>query len=422
VLRYEPFSEEVRADPYRYYAELREHAPVYRAEQARAVCVSRHADVLSVLKSAELFSSSAMRTMLLGTRGADPASDPQAMQRAVAIAQTLPFSPAELIGARQLISEDPPRHGALREIVNRGFTPRRVAAWEPRIRQIVEECAAPLRKADGFDLIADLAIPVPVRVISEMLGVEPDRIDDFKRWSDAIVAATTGSGRGDDPFASGFAGALRELSEYVLQAVGRSQQREPGDDLLSTLVAARDGAANLSGVEVVMFVLLLLVAGNETTTNLVGNATHALLGHPEQLRRVLDDRALVPELVEETLRWDAPVQFVFRRANADVEIAGETIRAGEAVAALLGSANRDERQWGPSAARFDVTRRPRGHLAFGFGNHFCLGASLARLEARLILDALLGELPRLARREDRVEYVDSFLVRGPRRLELRRVA
>jgi cytochrome P450 len=375
-----------------------------------------------VLRSPEDFSSDAMRTMLIGARpGTDPAADPAALQRMLAIAQALPFPAQEMLAGRNLLSEDPPRHGALRAIVNRGFTPRRVAAWEPRIRAIVEECLAKREDAGRFDVILDLAIPLPVRLIAEILGVEPERHVDFKRWSDQVMAGLTGSGRSLDPRASGVADALGQLSRY-LRGVADERAERPGDDLVSLLVAAQEGEARLSAAEVVMFVLLLLAAGNETTTNLIGNATLALLAHPDQLERLCADRSLLPGAIEEALRWDSPVQIVFRRATREVELPGGRIPAGATVIALLGSANRDERKWGPTAGAFDVARNPQGHLAFGFGNHFCLGASLARLEARVALEALVEELPALRRREAHVEYVDSFLVRGPRSLPLRRAA
>jgi cytochrome P450 len=419
---YEPFSDAVREDPYPVYAALRERAPVYWAEQAQAWCVSRYADVLHLLKSPELFSSSAMRTMLLGAKpGLNPMQDPQAMQRAMAITQALPFGLEELIASRNLISEDAARHAPLRSVVNRGFTPRRIAAWEPRMREIVRECLVGLRDGGDFDVVAELAIPLPVRIIAEMLGVEPERAADFKEWSDRIVAGLSGSARSVDPAASGLSAAMGELACYIAR-IAAERAQAPGEDLVSVLVAAQEGGAGLSAAEVVFFVLLLLVAGNETTTNLIGNAVDALLRHPEQLARVRADRSLVPSLVEEALRWDSPAQIVFRQTTDDVEIAGQPIPANRHVIAMLGSANRDERQWGPTAAAFDVARNPQGHLAFGFGNHFCLGASLARLEARIALEALIDELPRLERREPRIAYVDSYLVRGPRRLALRRAA
>jgi len=420
---YDPFSPEVRDDPFPHYARLRAEAPLHLAPASGVYCVSRYDDVRTVLRSPALFSSDAMRTMLLGSRvGADPTKDPALMARLLAFAQSLPFGLDQLLTARNLISEDPPRHGPLRATVNKGFTPRRIASWEPRMRAIVAGCMERLRAGEGFDVIEHLAIPLPVHIIAEMLGVEPERADDFKRWSDLLVATSTGSQRGEDPIASGAAEVIREIATY-LSEVAERRRREPGDDLVSVLIAKQDdGEAGLSAAEVTFLVQLLLVAGNETTTNLIGNATNALLRHPEQLSRVAADPSLVPALVEETLRFDGPAQFVFRRATQEVEIAGGTIPANAPVCALIGSANRDERQWGPTGERFEIGRDCQNHLAFGFGNHFCLGASLARLEARVALEALVPELPRLQHAEAKICYVDSFLVRGPRRLPLRRAA
>jgi cytochrome P450 len=416
---YEPFSEAVREDPYSYYAELRDEAPVYWAAEAEAWCVSRYDDVQFVLRNAELFSSDAMRTIFMGARpGVNPLEDPEVMARALALTEALAFPIEELIGGRQLLSEDPPRHTAMRNTVNRGFTPRRIAIWEPRIREFARECVNHMRQIDEIDLMETLATPLPVRVICEMLGIEPERRSDFKRWSDRIIAGTTGSARTADPLSSGLAEAMKELAEYIRGVVAQ-RTAQPSDDLVSVLVAAQDGAG-LSAAEMTMFVLLLLVAGNETTTNLIGNATHALLSHPAQCARVNADRSLVPSWIEEALRWDSPVQFVVRRTTTEVEVAGRRLPPNVHVIAILGSANRDERHWGPTAAEFDVARNPQGHLAFGFGNHFCLGASLARLEARIALEALLDELPRRERSEPRVEHIDSFLIRGPKRFLLRR--
>ncbi len=422
TLSYDPFSADVRDDPYPHYARLRDEAPLYWAEQSQAWCVSRFDDVRSVLRDPERFSSDAMRTFLLGAKpGVDPMKDPEAAQRMLGIAQMLPFPIQELATSRNLISEDPPKHGVMRSLVNRGFTPRRIASLEPRLRAIVEECMENVRHRAEFDLVTELAIPFPIRVITEMLGVEAGRHADFKRWSDQLVAGSTGSGRGVSLNESGFGTAMGALCRYVEEAAAL-RRRNPGDDLLSVLVTAQDGEAELTDAELGFFVMLLLVAGNETTTNLIGNATHALLGHPEQLARVRKNRDLLPALVEEVLRWDGPVQFVFRRATCDVEIAGGRIPANAYVVALIGSANRDQRIFGPTAEHFDVTREPQAHLAFGLGNHFCLGAALARLEGQIALGALIDELPRLEARDAHVDFVDSFLVRGRQSLALRRAA
>jgi len=416
---YDPCRPEWRDNPYPVYRELRDRAPVHWAPTTRGYCVSRYDDVMFVLRSPELFSSRAMFTFLMnqGHEGRPPLSWPLLRFLAKFVWRTR-LNPLEFTTARHLIAEDGERHASLRNIVNRGFTPRRIAAWEGRARALVAEAMGKLRSGAPFDLIEDLAIPLPVSIIAEMLGVETARQGDFKRWSDAVIHLVTGPGRAN-PLASRRANAMIDVMAY-LRRVAEERKRRPADDLVSAIVAEQEGESGLSVREVVQFVLLLLVAGNETTTNLIGNAVSALLDHPAELARVVDDPALVPDVIEETLRYDPPIQMVFRTATQDVELAGTRIPKGAYVVPLLGSANRDERQF-PDPDRFDVGRRPQGHLGFGFGKHFCLGASLARLEARVALEGLLPELTRLEPKGPR-ERVDSFLVRGPRRLGLRRAA
>ena len=420
ALDFDPFSTEWRADPYPAYRALRKDAPVHRAPVSGFYCISRYEDVLSVLKRPELFSSRAMFTVLMngGKEGLPPPSW-NMVRFLVRFALAVRTNPFAFTKARNLISEDPPVHETLRAVVNRGFTPRRIVALEPRIRALVEESLAPLRRGEPFDVVRDLAVPLPVTVIAEMLGIEPGRRADFKRWSDAFIEGTTGPGRAD-PFAPRFVDTLVEFVTY-LRGVIRQRRRAPGDDVISTILADEVGGSRLSDLEVLMFVQLLLVAGNETTTNLIGNAVHALLDHPDQLERVRSDPARLSALVEEALRWDSPVQIVFRSTRSSVTIAGTPIPAGATLAVLLGSANRDERRF-PEPDRFDVDRDARGHLAFGFGEHFCLGSALARLEAKAALGALVPALAGLERSDADRTLVDSFLVRGPQRLELRPAA
>jgi cytochrome P450 len=331
----------------------------------------------------------------------------------------LRLNPLEFTTARNLIAEDGERHASMRAVVSRGFTPRRISAWEPRIRELVERCVAPLRAGEPFDVMSDLAIPVPVTIIAEMLGVSVDRLGDFKRWSDHIISMTTGPERerrferyNTDPILE-FLGVMRELA--------RERRAHPREDLISTIVAEQEGETGLTDREVIQFVMLLLVAGNETTTNLIGNLTHALLEHPEQLRVVVADPSRIPALVEEGLRYDTPVQVVFRTTTSDTEIRGVRIPKGEHVAVFLGSANRDERRFA-DPDRLDALRDLQGFPGFGYGVHFCLGASLARLEARIVFEALVPELPKLERAEGGFAHVESFLVRGPKRLALQRAA
>jgi len=417
---YDPMAPEFWPDPYPAYRALRDEAPVHRAPGSGAWCISRYEDALFVLKHPEAFSSRAMFTMLMnnGKEGFPPLNW-DVLRFLVLFPLRIRMNPFAFPKARNLIAEDPPVHATLRNVVNRGFTPRLIAAWEPRIREIVAQQIAPLRGGQPFDLVRDLAIPLPVTIIAEMLGIESGRRDDFKRWSDAFIAGATGPGRAR-PFAPEFVDTVLEFLSY-LRGVVRARRRQPGDDLISRIIADAPGGAALSDMEVIAFVQLLLVAGNETTTNLIGNAVQALLDHRDQLERVRRDPSLVPNLVEEALRYEAPIQTVFRTTTRDVEVAGTPIPAGSTVAVLLASANRDERRF-ESPDRFDVTRDARGHLSFGFGEHFCLGSALARLEAKAALAALVPELARLERATAAREMVESFLVRGPRRLELRRAA
>ena len=422
TFRFDPFSSELRANPYPAYAELRRHAPVYRVESSGLYTVSRYADVLFVLRHPELFSSSAMTSVLAGAIvGAAPAAG-MGLRGAEAarfseLAQTLPTPPLEALASRSLIGADPPVHGPLRNLVNRGFTPRRIAALEPRIREIARSALDAVAGDRETDLVAGFFVPLPVTVISEMLGVEEGRSADFKHWSDTLISGITGSATGGP---EQLVKVFGELTTYIT-GVAEARRAQPREDLISTLVRAEDGETALSPFEIVMFTMLLLVAGNETTTNLLGNAVLALIEHPQQLAAIRRDPDLIPALVEETLRYDPPAQFVFRRATQDVELAGTKIPEGAIVMPVLASANRDDAQF-PEGERFDVTRDTAGHLGFGVGIHFCLGASLARLEARVALEELLARYAGFERTSARVDYIDSFLVRGPRRLPLRLAA
>jgi cytochrome P450 len=420
AITFDPFSDAHRSDPFPAYAELRRRAPVYRVERTGAYAVSRYDDVAFVLRHPELFSSNAMQTTLMnreltgqGTPGVGMA--PADAVRIGEILQTLPVPIADVLASRFLIAADPPVHGRMRGLVNRGFTPRRIADLEPRIREIARASLDAVGEKPELELVRELNIPLPVTVIAELLGVEPERTEDFKRWSDAAVSGSTGAAGALRPVA--VLEAFGELSRYITGVI-EARRAAPRDDLISTLTRAENGEAALKPIDVVMFTLLLLVAGNETTTNLLGNTMLTLTEHPEQLERVRRNPALVPSLVEEALRYCGPIQFLYRQATQDVEIAGVRIPAGSLVMPLLGSANRDERQF-EDAERFDISRNAQGHLAFGLGIHFCLGASLARLEARVALEELLARFGRFERAEPHVEYVDSFLVRGPTRLPLR---
>jgi len=408
-----------RDDPYPVYRRLRDEAPVHWAPDIGCWIVSRYDDVMHVLKTPATYSSRAMFTMLMNGGEENPPLTLEVMKFLARMAIKTRMNPLGFNTARSLIAEDGASHASMRAIVNRGFTPRKIAAWESRAHEIAQECIGRMRTVQRFDVVRDLAIPIPVTIIAELLGVEPERLEDFKRWSDSVVQVASGSGR-TNRFGREFQNVFIDFSNYLKRMV-QERQRAPRDDLISTIVGAADGETGLSMLELIQFTLLLLVAGNETTTNLIGNGTHALLAHPEQLDHVVKDPDLIPSLIEETLRYDAPIQIVFRNATEDTELHGTRIRKGEAVGVLIGSANRDERQFEDPDA-FDVTRAPRAHVAFGFGHHFCLGASLARLEARAAFEAIIPELSGFAPPARPMPLVDSFLVRGRSCIELERAA
>jgi cytochrome P450 len=314
-----------------------------------------------------------------------------------------------------VIMVDPPDHERLRLLLSRGFTPRRIARLEPRIRAIAGELLDQVDRCERFDLVPEFTVPLPVRVIAELLGIEPERMQDFKRWSEAVIAVF---GRLPSPEQRArFEAVLDEIDLYFGEVIER-RRREPRDDLISVLVQ-NEGEQALSTHEVYGFAILLLIAGNETTTNLIGGAVAALLENPDQLTKVQSDPTRVAALVEEALRFVSPVQMLFRETTCEVEIDGTKLPKGATVLPCYAAANRDPRRF-PNPDRFDVDRNPIGHLAFGFGVHFCLGAGLARREARIALEALVPRLASLRLTKDAILWSDTPILRGPRGLCLAR--
>jgi cytochrome P450 len=404
MIEYDPF--EVRADPFPAYRRLREESPIHRVRDGLWV-VSRYDDVSHVMRHPETFSSSATQMMMMGGLETGMRADLPTLREARRQKQR------DLGLASQLGAEEGWNEHTL--ISMDGFTPRRVEMLAPRIREIADEAIdGILARGKELDLTRDFSTPLPVTVIAEMLGVDPADSEDFKRWSDVIISGITGNMAvaGPEPLLR----SLQELADYVL-AIVEERRKHPKDDLISVLVDAEQ-TSFLDPVQTVNFVTLLLAAGNETTTHLIDNAVIALLDHPDQLEQLRANPALVPGMVEETLRYDGPVQTAFRQAKSDTELAGTKISEGDILMVLFGSANHDDRKF-PDGDRYDIFRDTQGHMGFGFGVHFCLGASLARLEATIALEALLERLPNLARIEGEVERVDSFLVRGPTSLPLR---
>jgi len=310
---------------------------------------------------------------------------------------------------------DPPDHTRMRKLANKGFTPRLIRAMEPRVRTIAQNLLKPLTGQVEADLVPALSVPLPITVIAEMLGIELARQKDFKRWSDDVVRSLNRPT--DEIVRAEIRQSITEFRTY-LGAMITKRRTEPGDDLITAFVQAEEEHQTLSPIEILGLTVLLLAAGNETTTNLIGNAVLALLDHPEELAKVRTERANISALVEEALRYDSPVQVVYRQATQDVELDGGKLPAGATVLLLLGAANRDERKF-PEPDRFDVTRNAQDHVAFGYGIHYCLGAPLARLEGRIALEALLFDCPPFTRVHAQVPRIAAYLVRGPRTLPLR---
>jgi cytochrome P450 len=387
---------ELHDDPYAWYPRILEHGSVFHLEALNACWVFGYREVLDVLRDPTTFSSDVGR-----------------------FAQGSGWSvSASLIGANTVVGVDPPRHSRLRELVNCAFTPRRITALEPTIEALAWKLLDAVVDRGEMDVVDDLATPLPVIVIASLLGIPPEDREQFKRWSDLLIANLGRGVLGASGPPPGFQQANDELMAYLRQQIERRRQR-PGDDLISALIDADVDGHRLSEPELLAFCRLLLVAGNGTTTHLIGNAIRCLLEAPGIMDRVRQDLSLVPGCVEEALRFRSPVQSTRRWATRDTTLGGEEIRDGQLVLVWLGAANRDPSVF-PDPDRFDPARHPNPHLAFAQGPHFCLGAPLARLEAGIALTALLGCLADLRRADDLpLEPSDGPLIHGVKHLPVR---
>ncbi|AIS01312.1 cytochrome P450 family protein [Streptomyces glaucescens] len=383
------YGEGFRADPHPVYAALRARGPVHR------VRLPAPADYESWL--------------VVGYEEARAAlADPRLAKDGSRIGLT-PLD-EELIGPYLLVT-DPPRHTRLRALVTRAFTPRRVELLRPRVQRITDDLLDAMLPLGRADLVESLAYPLPITVICELLGVpEPDRAE-FRRLSTETVAPTS-TDSGQD--------AITRLGAYLTGLIEDKRRAGPGDDLLSALIeTTTEDGDRLSPKELRGMAYLLLLAGHETTVNLITNGVHALLTHPAQLAALRADTSLLDGAVEEMLRYEGPVEnATFRYAAEPLEIAGTRIEAGEPVLIGLTSGNRDGTRY-PGADRFDIRREPRAHLAFGHGIHYCLGAPLARLEARTAIGTLLDRAPGLTLDGPPGAWLPGMLIRGMRSLPVR---
>ncbi|AUX42857.1 cytochrome P450 [Sorangium cellulosum] len=349
---------EVRANPYPYYAELRRSAPVCQVDPGGIWAVSRYDDVALVLKNAELFSAKGGRIALL-----PPWLDRNPM-------------------VDSILLMDPPEHTKARAIVSRAFSTRVIPRIEPLLRAAGRGFVERLTPGCELDFCAELAVPIPATAIADLLGLDPALRAHFKRWTAAFVAIAAAT----PEMREGIRTTIVELEQYLREVIA-ARRAAPRDDLVSELLAARIDGVALTEPEIVSFLFLLLAAGFETTTHLLNAAMKIFTDHPEVYARVRADPALVPAFIEEVLRFEPSAHIAIRHVKADVEIRGVKLPAGTLVAALISSANRDEQVF-PDPDRFDLDRERQVGLSFGYGAHFCLGAALARAEAKIGIEVL----------------------------------
>lgn len=377
-------SEETRRNPYPLYEQIRSVSPLFQDPRSGLWMIFDYEGVKRALSDADVFSSR--------------------------------------YGPEWLIFLDPPHHTKLRALISRGFTPRSVANLEPRIWELVRELLDQSIGRGEMDLAADFAVPLPMMVIAEMLGIPASNWLQFKRWSDAILAMSyTISDRGtaeSNLAIEKFIAVTAEMNLYLAGLVQR-RQMAPQDDLLTRLIEAEVDGERLTHEQILGFFQLLLLAGSETTANLIDNAILCFVENPDQLACLRAAPDLLPSAIEEVLRYRSPLQWMYRVARCQVKLHGQVIPAGSLVLAMIGSANRDPQQF-PDADRFDIGREPNPHIAFGHGMHFCLGAALSRLEARIALTEFLERVKefRLAGAEPWEPRKGSH-VHGPSRLPIR---
>jgi len=368
------FDPEVAENPYPHYQAWREENPVFRDEGSGEWIISRHEDVINAFKNHQQFSSSAF---------AESEQNPV----------TLP-----------LLSDDPPRHTKLRTLVNRAFTSRALKEIEAEINELSRTLAQGIAAGAEVDIAEAFTIQLPVAVIARMMGIPGERGDDFKRWSDAL----TGTSEAID-----MAERLPDIMEMAafFNALIPERRRKPGDDLISKIVNAEVDGEGLSDDDITGFCMLLLIAGNETTTNLLSNLLYHAASNPGLWEELRADPDKIEPAIEEILRYDAPVQFVFRTVTEDIELHEQNLRAGDIAVLLMGSANRDTRQH-QGADEFRLDRRQTSHLTFGHGIHFCIGAPLGRMEARIGLQALLQRFRSVRHAARANERTHSHMLRG----------
>jgi cytochrome P450 len=411
-LIFDPFKPGPRDQLPQVLAELRERFPVYRTSTDIWV-VSRFDDVKAVQSNPQQFSS--RPNPYEGSAPPDEEMKPEVIERLIALTAGMPIDTSEMASAKTIAAADPPQHTRMRRIVSRGFTPPRIKEMATAITDIVDRCLSGISDLPSFDLIERLAVPLPVEMICHILGIDRSEYGRAKRWSDAFAAAAGGNFSSPAERNELMLATIKEFSTYFVPLI-EARRVEPRNDLVSAMVAAIDDES-LSTVETLMVAITIMVAGNETTTNLIGNAAVELLANPDQLKLLLDDPGLLPDAVDEANRLTCPIQFAFREATEDTEIAGTPIPKGAIIALHMAAANRDPRCF-DDPDRFLINRPPGKNLAFGHGIHFCLGAHLAGQEVRAAIGGLLPYLDRLKLTDAPLQRNPTALLNGWQRVEL----
>ncbi|MCU1463130.1 MAG: eryF [Acidimicrobiales bacterium] len=393
-LVFNPFDPGFRSDPYPFYNRLREEDPGHVSPLGFHV-LTRYDDCAAILKHPDVSSDQRNAADYDRWRADNPAA--------------AAFS-SRIEPRRPFLFMDPPDHTRLRGLVSKSFTPKRVEALRPRVQHLVDELVDAAIDRGSLEVVEQLAYPVPVVVICELLGVPLADHERFKGWSRSLARSLDPEIVLPPDLQKERVEAITSFHEYFLDLIARLR-RDPGPDLLSALVAAEDAGDTLSEDELLGICTLLLIAGHETTVNLIGNGVLALLRHPDQWARLQADPSLARSAVEEVLRFDPPVQFDGRVAMADIELEHCSLRAGEQPLLILGAANRDPRHF-DEPERFDIGRAENHHLAFGYGLHFCLGAPLARLEGQVALATLAQRLPGMRLVDEHPPYKENVVLRG----------
>ena len=387
-------SSEGLADPFPIYQQLREDDPVHWSERANGWLLTRYDDIVRCLKDPRLSAARA---------GAMFARMPIEVQEAT--------RPLQHAFAHWMLMMDPPDHTRLRGLVAKAFAPALVAQLRPRVEALVAAALARIEPTGATELIADLAHPVPALVIAELLGLDEADPKQIHAWADDLALMERG------PAAFHLAQAsMLGMMEYI-RTVADARRARPREDLISKLLAAEEQGQVLDEDELLYTCVMLLFAGHETTKNLIGNGILELLRHPDQMRLLIEDRALVEPAIEELLRFHGSIQRVRRTVVEPFELAGKQLRAGDSVWLLVGAANHDPSVF-PDPGRLDLHRRPTRHLTFGFGPHFCVGATLARLEGSIAIDAILQRLRDLRGPTAPLTWREDLSFRGVRALPL----